>query len=288
EITSKYESAKQENSILILQSENDRLELIKNRNRSFLIGAIGLLITGTILGFFYLKNQRRKEVITRQQHEIAQRDMLQELKRQELETIDKIIQTQDHERARIAADLHDSLGSKMATIKLYLDEMAESDVASITKVEDARLLIDQTYKETREITHQLNAGLTLEKGLIPAVRRLASHINASKQLRVEIIEVEADIQLDNAIEFQLLRVIQEAVTNVIKHADASQINIQFTGHDDALNVIIEDDGKGFDNETITAGLGITNILSRLQSVGASAKIDSSPGRGTTIIINTPR
>jgi len=288
EISEKYESAKKENEILQLEADNKNLEIVKNRNRSLLLGALGTILALMILGYSYVKNQARKRIIERQQNKIDQQRMLDDLKAQELDTIDRVIEGQEEERHRIASDLHDSLGSKMATLKLYMDNFDEGDPAVRAEmVSKAQDLANITYNEVRDLSHNIQSGVRIEKGLIPALREFAAFVNSTNTLEVDVVDIDVTVPLDNRVEIQLLRIIQELVTNTIKHADADKLMIQITEHDDSLNIIVEDDGKGFDPMQASQGIGIKNIEARIQKINAEFQIDASVDNGTTALINLP-
>lgn len=285
EISAKYEASQKEVEILALQNKNQQLELVKNRNQTYLFGSLGILLSAILLTFFYIKNQKRKQIIQRQKHEFQQKEMIEKIKEQELETIDRIVEGQEEERIRIAEDLHDSLGSKMATLKLYIDNVnADEGIVSLVK---ARELADIAYKEVRNISHNINSGVLTDKGLLPAIRKMTSYIADHNDLEIEIIDIDVSNRLDNATEIQLFRVLQELITNVLKHAGASHLTIQLTGYQEALNIMVEDNGKGFDKNMITRGMGLSNLEKRLAKIGASYEIDSSVGRGTNVMINVP-
>ncbi|MEZ4899382.1 MAG: tetratricopeptide repeat protein [Saprospiraceae bacterium] len=289
-VINQYESAKKENEILQLKSKNQELAIRHNRNRIFLWSIAALCLGLLLVGYLTYKNIRRKRVIDRQNFKINQQKMIEQLRQHELDTIDNIIQIQESERSRIAADLHDSLGSKLATLNLYVDKLQEEVPEHLQKelsLIPLKKLTNETYQEVRQISHNINAGAQVKDGLLVALQHMANFISHTNNIQVEVIGIDLDHRIDNALEIQLFRVIQELVTNVVKHANASEVTIQLTKHESELNIIVEDNGCGFDPESITYGLGLKNIENRLNNIGAEFSIDSSPGNGSTIIINTP-
>ena len=287
---SQYETAKKENEILQLKSKNQELAIRHNRNQIFLWSIAALCLGLLLLGYLTYKNIHRKRVIDRQNFKINQQKMIEQLRQQELDTIDNIIQIQESERSRIAADLHDSLGSKLATLNLYVDKLQE-EVPEHMKKElsliPLKKLTNDTYQEVRQISHNINAGAQVKDGLLVALQHMANYISHTNNIQIEVLGIDLDHRIDNTLEIQLFRVIQELVTNVIKHANATEATIQLTKHDSELNIIVEDNGCGFHPDEIKFGLGLKNIENRLANIGAEFSIDSSPGHGTTVIINTP-
>ena len=284
EISAKYETTKKENEILKLESDNHQLEVVKNRNRAGLIGAISLLGGLLLVSFLYFKNQRRKQLITKQRHELEQTRMTEELKRKELDSIDRMIRVQEQERNKISADLHDSLGSKMAVLKLFVDEL-ESDPSDMDNVNQVREIADHAYKEVRNMSHLLNAGVMVNRGLIPAIKKASSFIADTKSINIEVIDLDMPTRIDNAKEIQLFRITQELLTNIVKHAEAKEVLIQLSGDDDEISLSIEDDGRGM--EDIQKGIGLENIERRVHEMGGVYDIDSVLGKGTSILIKVP-
>lgn len=285
EINAKYESAKKENEILQLESERQQLQARESRNRYLLTGLLSLLAAIFLVAYLWIKNSRRKNIIDRQNHHLEKQKILEQLRHKELETIDLVIQGQQEERTRIASDLHDSLGSKMAALKLFLENIPSQDVG--LHLQHARDLVNHSYLEVRNLSHYLGSGVLLDKGLVPALKNMASFINSVRELNMQVIEVDLTKRLNNTLEIQLLRIIQELVTNVIKHARAKNIIVQLTQYDDTLNLIIEDDGLGFSTAEMTVGMGFKNLEKRIEQINGSFHIDSEPGHGTTVMINIP-
>jgi len=284
EISAKYETAKKENEILKLESENQQLEVVKNRNRAGLIGAISLLSALGVMSFLFIKNQRRKALIAKQQHQLEQTQMIDELKRKELDSIDRMIKGQEEERNRISADLHDSLGSKMAALKLFVDEL-ETDSSDTKNVSQVREIADHAYKEVRNMSHLLNSGVLTKRGLIPAIKNAASFIADTKNIDIDVIDLDIPSRIDNAKEIQLFRITQELLTNIIKHAKATEVTIQLAGDEDEVSLSVEDNGIGIHD--VKKGIGLENIEKRILDMGGVYDIDSAVGRGTSVMIKIP-
>ena len=291
EVVTKYENTQQENEILKLRSNNQSLEYKHNRNQALLGGSVILLVILGFASYLLLNNARRKRIIDQQEHELEQQKMLQQIRNKELEAIDHIIQGQEDERTRIAADLHDSLGSKLASLKMYLDHLEDGLPARDPQqqnLEQIRQLTEDSYQEVRRIAHNFNSGVLFKNGLLVALKQMADFITKTNGIETKVISIDLNNRLENRVEIQLFRVIQELITNVIKHAKASEINIQLTKYEESLNIIVEDNGIGFDPQKVSnEGMGLNNLENRLIKLGAEYHIDSAPGNGTTIIINLP-
>lgn len=284
EIQTKYETEKKEKEILNLQNTNLEIDIERRQNRNLLIAAMSLLFVLIIIGYLSLKNSRRKQTIAEQQKVLEVQKVDKLLKDQELIGLDAMLDGQEKERQRIAEDLHDNLGGKLSTIKLYMDEVKTGDSDMLKKI---RSLLDDTYDEVRNIAHKKQSSTLIDKGLIPAVNLVASRINESKKLDIKVINIDFNNRISNFKELQLFRIIQELLANTIKHAMAKYATIQFSEDNDHLNFIYEDDGVGFNKNIVEKGMGLSNIERRIQKIDGSFTIDSAKGNGTTIIVNVP-
>ena len=288
EIQTKYETEKKEKKISELKTKNLEIELKRDRNKILLFASLGILILTFFLVYIFLKSSKRKRIVAEQNLKIRNQEITQLLKTQELDGIDAIIDAQEQERSRIADDLHDNLGSKMATLKLYIEEINNSKNKEKEKLLDKlKNLADETYKEVRKIAQDKNSGVLINKGLIPSIKFIAKEISISEKLQIEVNNINVNQRIKSIIEIQVFRIVQELLTNIIKHAEATEATIQFSEDENTLNVMIEDNGKGFNVSEVTFGLGLTNIEKRIENIKGNIVFDSTPGNGTTIIINIP-
>lgn len=288
EIQTKYETEKKEKEILELKTKNLEVDVKRIRNKNLLFGLLGILFLTILLVTFLLKNARKKQILIQQNAKIKEQEFIQQLKNQELNGLDAILDAQEKERIRIADDLHDNLGSKIATLKLYIDEIAPKTGENNTgHLEKVKSLADETYREIRKIAHNKNFGVLINKGLIPSIRTVASQISGTDKLKIEVININVKQHINSNIEIQIFRIIQELLTNIIKHANANEVIIQFSEDNNTLNILIEDNGKGFNPEDPSPGIGITNIEKRIEKIDGEVVFDSTPGNGTTVILNIP-
>lgn len=280
-------TAEKEKQILIEQQQ-------KKRNQNIAIGLGGSLFLGSIIAILVYRNTKRKQRIAEQEREIEIQKTEKLLKEQELTAIDAMISGQEKERQRLANDLHDNLGSALATVKLHFDHLKNNrNNPNIENVEElyskTNNLLDEAYQKVRTIAHEKNSGVMANQGLLPAIKKLASKASNGDQLQIEVQDYGLDERLDNALEISIFRMIQELITNIIKHANATEINISLTNHDSLLNIIVEDNGKGFDAKVLPEkdGMGLKSIEKRVEHMEGTFEIDSTIGKGTNIIINIP-
>jgi signal transduction histidine kinase len=236
--------------------------------------------------YLIIRNSKKKQVIALQKEKIKTQLFEQELKTQELNGIDAIISAQEEERSKMAADLHDNLGSKVATLKLYIEGFEEQDGFDQFH-EKVKNLTADTYDEIRKVAKNKNFGAQISKGLIPSTEAIAAQIEDVSDIDIKVLNVDVERRIENRIEIQLFRIIQELLTNIIKHANAKEVVIQFSEHTNMLNIIVEDDGRGFNPNNPSNGIGLYTVESRVEKIDGNLVIDSSEGNGTTIIINIP-
>ncbi|AUC17776.1 sensor histidine kinase, partial [Polaribacter reichenbachii] len=221
---------------------------------------ISTLILISIIATLSLKNSKRKRKLAEQQKELETIKNLTLLKEQEITTINAMVDGQEKERKRIAEDLHDNLGSVLATLKLHFENLKINREKK--KIDQKELfnktenLIDEAYLKVRRIAHAKNAGVIANQGLLLAVQMMAEKISSADKIQIEVIHFGLDKRLENTLEITLFRIIQELVTNIIKHADAKNATINISLYDKNLNIIIEDDGKGFDIKKVNLNNGM--------------------------------
>ena len=286
EIQTKYETEKKENEILQLKTENLEANYKRKQNRNLLIATLTALVLTLLLIYFLQKNAKRKRIIMEQNLTIQEQDFNQLLRSQELEGIDAILDAQEQERSKMAADLHDNLGSKVATLKLYLESYDDKDDFSVF-YDKLKKLMNDTYNEIRSISKNKNFGAEISKGLIPSTKVVANQISDSKKIDIRVNNIDVRKRIENTLEIQIFRIIQELLTNIIKHSNASEAIVQFSEQDNILTIMVEDNGKGFNLNTSKSGIGLINIEKRMEKIDGELVIDSSVGNGTTVILNIP-
>ena len=291
DIEIKYKTAEKEKENIILKTS---LEKKQRQQRNLWVGSISLLILGSNIGFLLYKNTKRKQRIAEQEKEIQIQKTEKILKEQELASIDAMLAGQEKERQRLANDLHDSLGGTLATVKLHFEHLKNNrDNPKADNVEELYAktdnLLNEAYQKVRTIAHEKNSGVMANQGLLPAIKNLAKKVSYGNHLTIDIQDYGLEQRLDNHIEITIFRIIQELITNIIKHANATEIQISLTNHDAMLNIIVEDNGKGFDAKKLPQkeGMGLATIEKRIEHLEGTFEIDSTPGKGTNIIINIP-
>ena len=284
ELEIKYQTTEKE-------KKNAQLEVTNQQKQKTIFGLTAAALLLLITGAFIYKNQRKKQRITLQEKELQKERADNLLKNQELATIDAMITGQENERKKIAEELHDNLGSTLTTVRLYFDKLKHSSKEEEEKsiMDKTEKLLEEAYEKVRSMSHTRHYGVLASKGLIPTLESLAKKITDSGQVQVSIIHHGLDQKLEAGVELTLFRIIQELLSNVMKHAQAQHATVSLTAYTDFINVIVEDDGVGFHTKNIAKsnGMGLNSIETRVEKLNGTFEADSTPGYGSTINIDLP-
>ena len=201
----------------------------------------------------------------------------------------RVVAAQELERARLARELHDETGQALTSILLGLkplEQLAtnEEGVAAVTSV---RELVVSTLQDVRRLAVELRPSALDDFGLVAAVERLAATFREQSGIEVDLETGLGDERLPAEVETALYRIVQEALTNVVKHAGARRVSILLTRQANRVVAIVEDDGHGFDEGPREDGLGLIGMRERVGLVGGLLRIESAPGSGTTIAAEVP-
>ena len=202
------------------------------------------------------------------------------------EAVRALLQGQEIERTRLARELHDETGQALASILLGLKpierQIGEEPVALI------RELVGSALDDVRRLTTELRPPALDDYGLQPALERLTELVASRSGLDVQL-NVRSTAALPPEFETALYRIIQEALTNIVKHAAASSVSVLVLDVEDGVRTVIEDDGAGFDASDVREGaLGLLGMRERVSLLGGRFEVESARGTGTTLIVDLPR
>ncbi len=279
ELQTKYETEKKEKQIALLNHQT-AVQQLKISQSNTTIGIISgsffiiLILAALFYNRYKLKQEARLQAEVIHQQTIASKG---------------IIEAEERERKRIAADLHDGVGQTFSVVRLNLASLLGR--IDFSKTEDALLadktmaLVDESCKEVRTIAHQMMPNILLKTGLASAVKDFVTKIDGDK-LKVTVETSGLAERLDSNTEIVLYRILQECVNNVIKHAEASRLDIQLARDEGGVSAMVEDNGKGFDTHKKEnfEGIGIKNIITRLTYLKGTVDFSSAPGKGTLVAI----
>jgi signal transduction histidine kinase len=197
-----------------------------------------------------------------------------------------LLDGQETERRRLARELHDETGQALASILLGLKAL-ERDVGE-EPLALIRELVDSALGNVRRLTVELRPPALDDFGLEPALERLASVIGEQSSFTVDINVALPSGLLPPEHETAIYRVVQEALTNIVKHASAKQVSIVVASSEKAVRAVIEDDGVGFARDHVREhAFGLVGMRERAQLLGGRLEVESSPGAGTTVVVEIP-
>ena len=202
----------------------------------------------------------------------------------------RVVAGQELERQRLARELHDETGQALTSILLGLKnlEEAKSDDDVRRSVLELRELVVSTLHDVRRLAVELRPKALDDFGLVPALERLAETFAEQTNIDVHVEAALGDSRLPGEAETALYRIVQEALTNVVKHANARTVSVVLTRKGEAVVIVIEDDGRGFDSRADHAeGLGLLGMRERIALVGGRLSVESAPDRGTTVAVEVP-
>lgn len=282
----KYHAQQKEKTLALQEAE------IKQKNLMLWIGFMVLLMAMVTVVLLLLISRSRKKIAQRDA-ELHQKNINELLQLQEMETVNALLKGQHQERKRIAQDLHDRLGSILATVKLHFTNM-EDAIAQLQQQQgksynEANILLDEACEEVRRISHDLYEGSLEKFGFATALTQLIYALEKTNTIQISFIENGAPDAVLKPFEKDLYRITQELLSNTLKYAEANKVNIQLTYFKQLLTYVYEDNGKGFDKEKINfvKGIGYKNIASRVESIKGNWHVDSSPSHGMTLVIEIP-
>ncbi|WP_373833693.1 ATP-binding protein [Bacteroides heparinolyticus] len=264
----RYETEKKQQQITSLEKEK----------RFYIItGVSGALIFLLAFGLLFYRHR-----LNREKRELAERKVKQLEQEKQLVATLALLDGENAERTRLARDLHDGLGSMLSVIKLHLhgirsfSALAKADAERLAK---AREMLDELAMEFRRMAHNLMPYSLSRYGIKTSLEDFCRSVPmANFQFFGE------NLQLGSRLEVLIYRCAYELINNAIKHAEATRINVQLTVDERLVSLSVQDDGKGFDPETVAYGAGFTNMHNRIVSHNGKINVYSSPGEGTEITI----
>lgn len=271
-----YETEKKEHQI---QMQALTIENQEQRNRQLLITSVSglaFLIALAALVYVYFTNRQKEK-----------------LRQTQLEFQEKLLRTtvhiQEAERKRIARDLHDGIGQQLSGLKMGFQRLAEK-MREISSVPPQQLqyldkVLTEASDDVRNLSHQMMPKALQELGLDAAIGDLLEKSLVPAGLTYEFDPHGMEKRLPEDIEVGVYRIVQELLSNILKHANAREVEVALIQKKGQVLLIVEDDGKGFSPENRgSSGHGLTNIQSRLQAIGGTVNFESQEGQGTVVTV----
>ncbi|AHF17133.1 tetratricopeptide repeat-containing sensor histidine kinase [Niabella soli] len=292
EIENKYQAKQRQDSILVLQKDNDiqQLALHKKRNLNIVL-LTGLLLSGLMGALLYCNSRHRHYIL--KQNELLHTRRISELEKEhQLVAMQSVLKGQEEERGRLAKDLHDGVGGLLSGVKLSLSTMkgnvflSEKNAMAVERVLEQ---LDQSITELRRVSHNMMPESLIKFGLGETIENYCAQINQNGPLRIRFQSYGLEQRLDESSEIIIYRILQELLNNILKHAGAREVLVQLIREAKRFDLTVEDDGKGFILDAAMAGngAGLSNIRSRAAYLGGKLDIHTAPGQGTSIHIEIP-
>ena len=287
DVEAKYQNEKKQLEIVQL-GKDKKIQALSIRQKSslnyFLAGFAAILLLVVFLGY---RNIRHRQLLAKQQSLLQQQQIIDLEKNKQLVAVDSMLKGQEEERSRLAKDLHDGLGGLLSGVKFSLINMKDNLIITpdnMVVFERSLDMIDTSIKELRRVAHNMMPEMLTKFGLDEALKEYCQSINTTKLLTVKYHSLGMDLRLDKSIEIIIYRIVQELLNNTMKHAAASEAFVQVIREGSRLNVIVEDNGKGFDTTSLenNKGAGLANVQSRVVYLKGQLDIHSEPGKGTLV------
>jgi len=202
----------------------------------------------------------------------------------------RVVAGQEVERRRLARELHDETGQALTSILLGLRAVEEAGSGDRVKesMGQVRELVVTTLQDVRRLAVQLRPKALDDFGLVPALERLVQTFSEGSGISVELEARLGEGRLPGEIETTLYRIVQEALTNIVKHAEAQSVSVLFVRRETVVTLVVEDDGRGFDPATTREdGMGLLGMRERVELHEGKLKIEATPGAGTTLVVEMP-
>lgn len=283
ELETKYQTEKK-------QSEIEKLTMVKKQRTLVIYILIASLFLILLLSYMYFRNIRIKNIIADQQLQIKEKKLAELEKERQLTAAKSVLLGEEAERTRLAGDLHDGLGGLLTGVKLNLSSMKENSIITNTNLEHfnrALDLLDTSINEMRRVAHNLMPETLVHYGLQTALHDFVKQITPDGEPKITFNTFGNNLRFSQELEITIYRISQELITNAIKHANASQIDIQLFTQKERICVQVIDNGIGFDverNDISSSGRGLKNINDRISAFNGRFEILSQTGKGTECMI----
>jgi two-component system, NarL family, sensor kinase len=282
-----YEREKKASEIALLNRQAEisalqieKQELLLSRRKTSMLTIVAVFLIIFLLFYHRYTQQKNREKL----------NLNNALSQMQKHVARGAIEAEIKERQRIGEELHDSFGQILSLIKLNLTKLQKKGKIPLDKKDEMLnqtvALANKAFKDLRTISHNMSPIMLKTKGLVLSVKDLLDTIDETGEYRINFDIVNMEGNLDPFTEFTLFRTIQELLNNIINHARATEISVQMIKDGNDITIMVEDNGKGFDPDSLNSfqGMGLQNTISRIKNLNGEIIIDSAPGRGTIITI----
>ena len=274
DLDKKYETEKKENQLLLQHSAIRQ----KNTLNYILAGSTVSLLLISLLTYRTF-GQKRK---------LQEQKIIDLEKEKLLLATQSILKGQEDERSRMAKDLHDGLGGLLSGVKLQLGAMKGNLILSEEMgktFNNALGKLDESISEMRRVAHNMMPEALMKLGLQQALQDYCDGLSESQLFKIDGEFYGLEQRMEPSVEIVIYRIVQELLNNAVKHSGASTILAQVMRQQNNLTITVEDNGLGFNKETVMQGAGLKNIQSRVDYLKGQLDIQTTPGSGTSVHID---
>ena len=266
------------------------------QNRLLVIGALAILVGLIVAGV-------ATRQVSRLERQIDKQRTGEQRTRRDLERLSaRLLTVQEEERRRLSRELHDEVGQALTAIKMDVTvarrgidglQATETGARVVSWLEDARSIAENTLQSVRDLSQLLHPSMLDDFGLPEALRSYLRTFSKRTGISAQFIQTGKEQRLPQAMEVCVYRIVQEALTNVVRHSGARNAVVTLSQTDDGLDMTIDDDGHGIDQqvsrlgEPSTRGLGVIGMRERAQALGGTFALESGRVGGTRVAIHLP-
>ena len=280
------------------QFENQAYAAVRLQGFEYMMsaGVLLMVILATAYGKYAADQRNRAEHALQEAHDTLEQRVHERTADLERAThardqlLRQVLTTQENERRRIARDLHDEIGQSLTSLVFGLKSINPADLPQELheRIGTLRGVAGSTLNEIRRLAHGLRPSVLDDVGLLAALERFTSDLERAYGINVELSSNLGAGRLPDELETTLYRIVQESLTNVAKHAEASLAEVTLRCEELRVDLVVSDDGRGFDPAVLdSAGFGLSGMRERAALFGGALEVESAVGAGTTIRVTLP-
>lgn len=248
----------------------------------FAVFSITIVVLGMFVFFVVMMIRSHKKIEAEQRERIRQMQVFSE----------KLQETREEEQKRLARELHDELGGTLTSLKYdlyWIQQHSQLNTEALQRIASMQELIAAATKVVQRISAELRPKILDSLGLLAALEWQAQDFQKRTSIAVTFSSPEILPELNDTIKTGIYRIVQEALTNVARHAQATTVTITLAHENSALHILVADNGKGFDEALLQHpdSLGLLSMQERARIMGASVSIRGTVGKGTTVTLKVP-
>lgn len=267
----KYRSAEKDKELLLSKLHiEQQAKSLHNKNTIILLSIALVLVLVLVTLALYSRFRQKQKILLREE---------------QIREMQALMQGEEQERIRLAQDLHDGIGGMLAAVNMNMNVAEKKDFEDKAGLRVIMQMIEQTADEVRKTSHNLMPSALLRNNLKEALQYYCDNINRSGALFIDLdIHCDPD-KIRTPYKTVVFRIVQELIQNILKHASATYAVVSLEQTRDTLNLIVEDNGLGFDLREKAMGFGLENLSYRVKGLGGSVDIRSEAEAGTSITVN---